>query len=262
MIALMLFVAWQLSPTQTGRMMCVFAVTAAAIRPPVTKSIARFSQRKAIAFAFAMLAVAMFLVARPVTTGRTAHKITSAGELPPVEGTDPCRTWTACRRLVIRRRLPDQVGIATLQQNHGRCVDLIGLAAQPGRSQGRPDNNASFAAHEIPGPACPLHGLPTPLSRSPENTAGRSALTECRWRRPKLCLIITRSIRIITTSRVDIRRCAGSRTARPFQASVEASMNCETSSAPVQVVINMFLPTTAACILSRSLTVVSILKAA
>jgi hypothetical protein len=31
---------------------------------------------------------------------------------------------------------------------------------------------------------------------------------------------------------------------------------------PVQVVINMFLPTTAACILSRSLTVVSILKAA
>jgi hypothetical protein len=165
MIALMLFVAWQLSVTQTGRMMCVFAVTAAAIRPPATKSIARFSQRKAIAFAFAMLAVAMFLVAWPVTTGRTARKITSAGELPPVEGTDPCRTWTACRRLVIRRRLPDQVGIAKLQQNHGSCVDLIGLAAQRGWSHGRPNNNASFAAHEIPGRPAHFTGSRRPVAR-------------------------------------------------------------------------------------------------
>jgi len=58
-----------LSATQTGEIMCVYALTAAAIRPLVTKSIARFGQRKAIAFAFAMLVASMFLVARLMTTG-------------------------------------------------------------------------------------------------------------------------------------------------------------------------------------------------
>jgi DHA2 family multidrug resistance protein len=58
-----------LSATQTGEIMCVYAVTAAAIRPLVTKSIGRFGQRKAIAFAFAMLVASMFLIARLMTTG-------------------------------------------------------------------------------------------------------------------------------------------------------------------------------------------------
>ena len=51
---------------------------------------------------------------------------------------------------------------------------------------------------------------------------------------------------VIAASRVDIGRCAGSRAARPLHAFVEASTNCETSSARVQIVTNMFLPTTAA----------------
>jgi DHA2 family multidrug resistance protein len=58
-----------LSATQTGEIMCIYALTAAAIRPLVTKSIARCGQRKAIAFAFAMLVASMFLVARLMTTG-------------------------------------------------------------------------------------------------------------------------------------------------------------------------------------------------
>jgi MFS transporter, DHA2 family, multidrug resistance protein len=62
----------QLSATQTGQIMCVYALTAAAIRPLVTKSIARFGQRKVITFAFAMLVASMLLVARLMTTG-TPH---------------------------------------------------------------------------------------------------------------------------------------------------------------------------------------------
>jgi MFS transporter, DHA2 family, multidrug resistance protein len=59
----------QLSATQTGQIMCIYALTAAAIRPLVAKGIARFGQRKAIAFAFAMLVVSMFLFARLMTIG-------------------------------------------------------------------------------------------------------------------------------------------------------------------------------------------------
>ncbi len=59
----------QLSATQTGRIMCVYALTAAAIRPLVTKAIARYGQRKAIAFAFAMLVASMVLFARLMTVG-------------------------------------------------------------------------------------------------------------------------------------------------------------------------------------------------
>jgi MFS transporter, DHA2 family, multidrug resistance protein len=58
---------YQLSATQAGRIMCVYALTAAAIRPLVSKSIARFGQRKAITFAFAMLVGSMLLFARLMT---------------------------------------------------------------------------------------------------------------------------------------------------------------------------------------------------
>ncbi len=59
----------QLSATQTGRIMCVYALTAAAIRPLVSKAIARFGQRKAISFAFVILVASMFLFARLMTIG-------------------------------------------------------------------------------------------------------------------------------------------------------------------------------------------------
>lgn len=58
-----------LSATQAGRIMCVYALTAAAIRPLVSLAIARFGQRKAIAFAFTMLVCSMLLFARLTTTG-------------------------------------------------------------------------------------------------------------------------------------------------------------------------------------------------
>jgi DHA2 family multidrug resistance protein len=58
----------QLSATQTGQILCIYALTAAAIRPLVTISIARFGQRKAITFAFIMLIASMLLFARLMTT--------------------------------------------------------------------------------------------------------------------------------------------------------------------------------------------------
>lgn len=60
---------WQLSATQAGRIMCVYALTAAVIRPFVTTSIARFGQRKAMTFAFVVLVASMLLFARLMTTG-------------------------------------------------------------------------------------------------------------------------------------------------------------------------------------------------
>ena len=60
---------WKLSATQTGRILCAYALTAAMIRPLVTPAIARFGQRKAIAFAFAMLVASMYLFARLMTAG-------------------------------------------------------------------------------------------------------------------------------------------------------------------------------------------------
>jgi MFS transporter, DHA2 family, multidrug resistance protein len=59
----------QLSASQAGRIMCAYALTAAAIRPLVTLAIKRFGQRKAMAFAFTMLILSMLLVARLMTTG-------------------------------------------------------------------------------------------------------------------------------------------------------------------------------------------------
>ena len=60
---------YRLSATQAGRIMCAYALAAATIRPLVTMAIARFGQRKAIAFAFIMLVLSMLLFARLMTTG-------------------------------------------------------------------------------------------------------------------------------------------------------------------------------------------------
>jgi MFS transporter, DHA2 family, multidrug resistance protein len=62
----------QLSATQAGRIMCVYALTAAFIRPLVTQVIPVFGQRKVLIFAFTILTAAMVLVARLMTTGTPA----------------------------------------------------------------------------------------------------------------------------------------------------------------------------------------------
>ena len=49
-------------------------------------------------------------------------------------------------------------------------TDRFALAAHPGKSQGRPDNNASSQLIRYLG--LPLLMLPTPLSRLPQDTAG------------------------------------------------------------------------------------------
>jgi DHA2 family multidrug resistance protein len=64
-----------LSATQTGRIMCVYALTAATIRPLVTWAIGRFGQRKAMTFAFSMLVLSMLLFARLMPT---AIRVSSA----------------------------------------------------------------------------------------------------------------------------------------------------------------------------------------
>ena len=57
------------SATHTGRIMCVYALTAAAIRPAVVPLVARIGQRKTIVLALLMLIASMLLFARLVTTG-------------------------------------------------------------------------------------------------------------------------------------------------------------------------------------------------
>ncbi len=57
------------SATRTGQIMCIYAVTAALIRPLVTKGIGRFGERKATAFSLVMLVASMLLMSRLVTTG-------------------------------------------------------------------------------------------------------------------------------------------------------------------------------------------------
>jgi MFS transporter, DHA2 family, multidrug resistance protein len=59
----------KLSATTTGQIMCAYALTAAAIRPLVTRAIARFGQRKVLVFAFSMLIISMLMLARLITTG-------------------------------------------------------------------------------------------------------------------------------------------------------------------------------------------------
>jgi DHA2 family multidrug resistance protein len=57
----------QLNATDTGRVMCVYALTAAAIRPWVTWAMGKVGQRKALTFALVMLILSMLLMARLVT---------------------------------------------------------------------------------------------------------------------------------------------------------------------------------------------------
>jgi DHA2 family multidrug resistance protein len=56
-----------LSATQTGLIMCIYALTAAAIRPLVTPAIAKFGPRKVIGFAFLALIAAMLSAWRLLT---------------------------------------------------------------------------------------------------------------------------------------------------------------------------------------------------
>ena len=57
------------SATHTGQVMCVYALTAALIRPLVTKGITRFGERRTATFSLVMLVASMLLMARLVTTG-------------------------------------------------------------------------------------------------------------------------------------------------------------------------------------------------
>jgi MFS transporter, DHA2 family, multidrug resistance protein len=59
----------RLSATDAGRLLCVYSLTAAAIRPFVVTGIAKYGQRKTIAFAFTMLVLSMLVFARLITTG-------------------------------------------------------------------------------------------------------------------------------------------------------------------------------------------------
>jgi len=57
------------SATQTGQIICVYALTAAAVRPLMVPFIARLGQRKAIAFALTMLIASMLVFQRFLTAG-------------------------------------------------------------------------------------------------------------------------------------------------------------------------------------------------
>jgi DHA2 family multidrug resistance protein len=57
------------SATHTGRILCVYALTAAGIRPLVVPLVARIGQRKTIVLALLMLIASMLLLSRLVTTG-------------------------------------------------------------------------------------------------------------------------------------------------------------------------------------------------
>jgi MFS family permease len=59
----------RLNATDTGRIMCVYALTAAAIRPLVTWAMSKVGQRKALTFALVMLILSMLTMARLVTPG-------------------------------------------------------------------------------------------------------------------------------------------------------------------------------------------------
>ena len=57
-----------LDATHTGRILCIYALTAAAIRPLVTRSIGKVGPRKVLAFAFILLTISMSLMSRLITT--------------------------------------------------------------------------------------------------------------------------------------------------------------------------------------------------
>jgi MFS transporter, DHA2 family, multidrug resistance protein len=58
-----------LSATQAGRVMCVYALTAALIRPAMVEVIARLGQRRVILLALSLLVVSMVWFSRVLTTG-------------------------------------------------------------------------------------------------------------------------------------------------------------------------------------------------
>ncbi|ODP31562.1 MFS transporter [Pandoraea sp. ISTKB] len=58
----------RLDATHTGRVLCVYALTAAAIRPLVTRSVAKFGPRKVLAFAFVLLTISMSVMSHLITT--------------------------------------------------------------------------------------------------------------------------------------------------------------------------------------------------
>lgn len=64
--------AQTLSATQTGQIICVYALTAAALRPSMVTLIARVGQRKTIALALIMLIASMASFNRLLTTGTPA----------------------------------------------------------------------------------------------------------------------------------------------------------------------------------------------
>ena len=57
------------SATQTGRIICIYALAAAAVRPLVAPVVARLGQRKTIALALAMLITSMLVFEHYLTTG-------------------------------------------------------------------------------------------------------------------------------------------------------------------------------------------------
>jgi MFS transporter, DHA2 family, multidrug resistance protein len=62
-----------LSASQTGRVMAVYALTAAAVRPLAVGVVARYGQRKTICGALACLIASMVLINRFLTTGTPAY---------------------------------------------------------------------------------------------------------------------------------------------------------------------------------------------
>jgi MFS transporter, DHA2 family, multidrug resistance protein len=62
-----------LSAAQTGRVMAVYALTAAAVRPLVVRIVARFGQRKTICGALACLIASMLLINRFMTSGTPVY---------------------------------------------------------------------------------------------------------------------------------------------------------------------------------------------
>jgi MFS transporter, DHA2 family, multidrug resistance protein len=63
----------EMSATDTGLVMCVYALTAAAIRPLATLSIGKFGQRKVVTFALSMLVLSMLLFQHLITTGTAVY---------------------------------------------------------------------------------------------------------------------------------------------------------------------------------------------
>jgi MFS transporter, DHA2 family, multidrug resistance protein len=57
----------EMNATDTGRVMCAYALAAAGVRPVVTWSIAKIGQRKVLTFSLVMLVVSMLIMARLVT---------------------------------------------------------------------------------------------------------------------------------------------------------------------------------------------------